>query len=90
MKISRTQALQQKELNSWIVSFVRYMELFLKWTRRKLRQKKQRTRKLTTMHKAFNLKDDIDRIYVSRKKGGIGDGSDVSIQELELPSRLGL
>ena len=28
----------------------------------------QRTRKLITRHKALNLKDDIDRLYVSRKE----------------------
>ena len=32
----------------------------------------QRTRKLITMHKALNLRDDVDRLYVSRKEGGRG------------------
>ena len=32
----------------------------------------QRTRKLITMHKALYLRDDIDRLYVSRKEGGRG------------------
>ena len=30
------------------------------------------TRKLMTMHKAFYPRDDIDRLYVSRKEGGKG------------------
>ena len=30
----------------------------------------QRTRKLMTMHKALNPRDDINRLYVSRKEGG--------------------
>ena len=30
----------------------------------------QRTRKLMTMHKALHLRDDVDRVYVSRKEGG--------------------
>ena len=28
-----------------------------------------RTRKVTTMHKVLQLRDDIDRLYVSRKEG---------------------
>ena len=32
----------------------------------------QRTRKLMTMHKALHPKDDVDRLYVSRKEGGRG------------------
>ena len=30
----------------------------------------QRTRKLMTVHKALHPRDDIDRLYVSRKKEG--------------------
>ena len=41
-----------------------------------------------TIHKALHPRDDIDRIYVSRKKGGRGltsieDNVDTSIQRLE-------
>ena len=48
----------------------------------------QRTRKLMTMHKALHLRDDIDRLYLSRKEGGRGlssneDSVDASIQWLE-------
>ena len=40
------------------------------------------------MHKALNPRDDIDRLYVSRKEGGRGlasieDTVDASIQRLE-------
>ena len=40
------------------------------------------------MHKALHLRDDIDRLYVSRKEGrrgftNIKDSVDTSIQELE-------
>ena len=40
------------------------------------------------MHKALNPRDDVDRIYVSRKEGGKGvasieDSVDASIQQLE-------
>ena len=45
----------------------------------------QRTRKLMTMHKALHPRDDVDRLYVSRKEGGRGlasieDSVDASIQ----------
>ena len=41
-----------------------------------------------TMHNALHPKDDVDRIYVSRKEGGRGlacieDSVDASIQRLE-------
>ena len=47
----------------------------------------QRTRKLLTMHKALHPRDDVDRLYVSRKEGGRGlasieDSVDASIQRL--------
>ena len=48
----------------------------------------QRTRKLMTMHKVLHPRDDVDRLYVSRKEGGRGlasveDTVDASIQRLE-------
>ena len=44
----------------------------------------QRTRKLMIMHKALPPRDDVDRLYVSRKEGGRGlasieDSIDASI-----------
>ena len=41
-----------------------------------------------TMHKALHSKDDVDRLYVSRKEGewrlaGIEDSVDAAIQRLE-------
>ena len=48
----------------------------------------QRTRKLMTMHKALHPRDDIDRLYVSRKERGRGlasieDSVETSIKRLE-------
>ena len=48
----------------------------------------QRSRKLKTMHKALNPRDDVDRLYISRKGRGKGlasieDSVDASIQRLE-------
>ena len=67
---------------------VRYSGPFLKWTRDELKQMNQRTRKLMTMHKALHPRDDVDRLYVSRKKRGRGlasieDSVDASIRWLE-------
>ena len=41
-----------------------------------------------TMHKALHPRDDVDRLYVSRKEGGRGlasieDGGDASTQRFE-------
>ena len=46
------------------------------------------TRKLMTMQKAFDLKDFVDKIYITRKEGRSGlasieDCVDVTNQELE-------
>ena len=48
----------------------------------------QRTRELMTMHMALHPRDDVDRLYVSRREagrelGGIKDSVDVSIQRIE-------
>ena len=56
----------------------------MKRTRDELKQRDQRTRKLMTIHKALHPRDDVDRLYVSRKVGGrelaiIEDSVDASI-----------
>ena len=58
-----------KGINSWAVPLLKYSGPFLKWTRDELKQIDQRTGKLMTMHKALHPKDDVDRLYVSRKEG---------------------
>ena len=58
-----------KGINTWAVPLVRYSGPFLKWTRDELKQIDQRTRKLMTMHKALHPRDNVDRLYVSRKEG---------------------
>ena len=85
-KLSRRNLI--KGINTWAVPLVRYSGLFLKWTREELKQMDQRTRKLITMHKALQPRDNVDRLYVSRKEGGRGlasieDTIDASIQRLE-------
>ena len=75
-------------INTGAVPLVRYSGLFLTWTRDELKQMDQRTRKLMTMHKALHPRDDVDRLYVSRKEGwrglaSIEDSVDALIQRLE-------
>ena len=77
-----------KGINTSAVPLVRYSGPFLKWTREELGQMDQRTRKLMIGHKALHPRDDVDRLYGSRKEGGRGiacieDSVDASIQHLE-------
>ena len=77
-----------KGINTWAVLLVRYSGPFLKWTREELKQMDRSTRKLMTMYKALHPKDDVDRLYVSRRERGRGLASivdivDTSIQRLE-------
>ena len=77
-----------KRINTLVVPLVRYSGTFLKWTWDKLKQMDQRTRKLMTMHKALHPRDDVDRLYVSRKEGrrglaSIEDNVDALIRRLE-------
>ena len=64
-----------KGINIWAVAFVRYSGPFLKLTRDELKQMDQKKRKLMNMNKALHPRDDIDRLYVSRKEGGRGYAS---------------
>ena len=85
-----------KGINTWAVPLVRYSGPFLKLTREELKQMDQRAKKkkkppkkhLMTIHKTMYPRDDVDRLYVSRKEGGRGltsieDNVDTSIQRLE-------
>ena len=77
-----------KGINTWALPLVEYLSTFLKWSREELKQVDQRTRKLMTMHKALDPRNDVDRLYVSRKEGGRGfagieDSVESSIQRLQ-------
>ena len=74
-----------KEIDTWAVPLVGYSGPFLKTTTEELQQIDKRTKKLLTRHKALYLRDEIDRLYVSRKDGerglaSIEDSVDISIQ----------
>ena len=75
-------------MNTWAAPLVGYSGPFLKCTREERKQMDQRSRKLVTLHKALHPRDDVDRLYVSRKEGtrsfaSIKDSVDTSIQRLE-------
>ena len=77
-----------KGINTWAVPFVRHSGPFLKWTWEELKQMDQRTRKLMTTHKALHSRDDVNRLYVSRREGGRGlacieESVAASIQQLK-------
>ena len=57
-----------KGINSWAVSLARYSGPYLKWTRDKLKQMDQRTRKLMTMHKVLHPRDDVHRYMYQEKR----------------------
>jgi len=58
--------------NIWAIPVVRYTAGIVEWTAEDLRTMDTKTRKLLTMHNAFNLNGDVDRLYVARNKGGKG------------------
>ena len=55
-------------INNWAIPLVRYLGLFLKWTRDELILMDQRIRKLRMMNKALHARDDTEGLYASRKK----------------------
>ena len=59
-------------INNWVVSLVRYLRPFLKWTREEVQQINKKTKKLMIKHKALHPRNDVDRLYVPRKEGGRG------------------
>ena len=77
-----------KRIYTWAVRLIRFSRPFLKWTREELIQMEQRTRKLMTMHKALHSRDDVDKLYESRKEGergltSIENSVDTLIRQLE-------
>ena len=57
-----------KWINTWTVALVRYSAPFLKWTREELQQMEQTTRKLMTIRKFLHPRQDVDRLYVSKRR----------------------
>ena len=60
-----------KGINTWAISSLSYSAAFLDWTKEELQQLDRRARKLLTMHKGLHPKSNVDRLYISRKEGGL-------------------
>ena len=74
-----------KGINTWAVPLVRYSDPFSSGPEMNL---DKWTKELMTMHKALHPRDNLDRLYVSRKEEGRGlvsieDSIDASMQRLE-------
>ena len=59
-------------INSWAVALIRYGAGILDWTIEEMKKIDRATRKTMTMYGALHPKSDIDRLYLTRKKGGRG------------------
>ena len=59
-------------INTWAVSLLRYGAGVIMWTVEELKSLDRKTRKLLTIHGVLHPRSDIDRLYVSRKRGGRG------------------
>ena len=59
-------------MNTWAVSLMRYGAGIIKWNVAELDEMDRKTRKIMTMNKEFHPKSDVDRLYVTRSKGGRG------------------
>ena len=59
-------------LNTWAVSILRYGAGILEWNKNELQEMDRKTRKFITMNKEMHPRNDVARLYVSRKNGGRG------------------
>ena len=59
-------------INMWAVAVVRYGGGIIDWRQDELQKMDRKTRKMMTMHGALHPKSDVNRLYLSRKRGGRG------------------
>ena len=59
-------------INSCAVPLLRYSAGLVQWTQAELYKVDVTTRKLMSLHHAFNMNSDVDRLYVRRSRGGRG------------------
>ena len=70
---NETEWLKHNNKNKYYGNFIiKVSALFLDWIEAELEQMDRKTRKLMTMHQALNPKNDVTRIYLSKKEGGRG------------------
>lgn len=61
-----------RAINAWAIPVIRYTGGIVDWTVAELREIDKKTRRLLTLHGAFSMHGDVDRLYVPRCKGGKG------------------
>ena len=59
-------------INTWAIPVIRYGAGIVNWGLGELKQLDIKTRKLMKLHRAHHPQGDVDRLYVSRKRGGRG------------------
>jgi hypothetical protein len=59
-------------INAWAVAVIRYGGGVLNWRDGELKAIDRKTRKFLTMFGALHPKSDVDRLYLTRKRGGRG------------------
>ena len=76
------------ELILWAVSLLRHSAAFVTWRKSELQATDRKTRRLFTIYGAMHLKSDVDRLYISRKRGrgliSIEDCVELAIRGLEI------
>ena len=78
-----------RTVNTSAVSLLRYSAAFVSWRKSELQAIDRKTRKLFTIYGALHPNLDVDRFYISRKKGGrdlisIEDCVELAIRGLEV------
>ena len=63
---------QVRAINAYAVPVIRYPAGIIKWTEESITEADITSRKLLTIHGAFNPKSNTARLYLSRKEGGRG------------------
>ena len=61
-----------KAINAYAVPVIRYLARIIKGTEESIKEVDIATRKLLTIHGAFNPKSNTANLYLSRKDGGRG------------------
>ena len=59
-------------VNIWAVAILRYSAGGIDWKSEELKELDRKTRKTMSLYGALHPKSDVDRLYLSRQKGGRG------------------
>ena len=59
-------------VNTWAVSLLRYLTVFVSWRKSELLAVDRKTRELFTIYESLHPKSDPDKLYIPRKERGRG------------------